>query len=141
MSGLKVSQLDGGQSERKPAFLVVDDSAMVRKMIMTALRPLDPYFREASSGLEALEQIMLRRYDVITLDLNMPDMHGLEFLQFVRNHQSFRDIPILVITTQTDETLKEKILMAGANGFINKPFAPQIILNEVKALLSKPIKQ
>lgn len=122
-------------SDRKPAFLVVDDSTVIRKMIMTALRPLNPDFREASSGLEALEQLMLRSYDIITLDLNMPDMHGLEFLQFVRSQQSFQSIPILVITTQNDDDMKERILAAGANGFITKPFAPQTILDQVKSLL------
>lgn len=85
-----------------PKFLVVDDSATIRKMIMTALRPLQANFREASSGLEAIEQLMLSQYDVVTLDLNMPDMHGLEFLQFVRNHNAFKEIPIVVITTRAD---------------------------------------
>jgi two-component system chemotaxis response regulator CheY len=122
--------------EKNLAILVVDDSAIIRKMIMTALRPLDPIFREASSGLEALEQIMLRKYDLIMLDLNMPDMHGLEFLQFVRNHKAFQYIPIIVITTQTDENVRETVLEAGANVYITKPFAPKFILERVKALLN-----
>lgn len=124
-------------TDKKPAFLVVDDSAVIRKMIITALRPLNPDFREASSGLEALEQIMLRHYDMITLDLNMPDMHGLEFLQFVRNQHTFQAIPILVVTTQTDTKIREKILAAGANGFITKPFSPEAILEQVRLLLVK----
>jgi two-component system, chemotaxis family, chemotaxis protein CheY len=124
-------------SEQSPAFLVVDDSAIIRKMIMTALRPLNPVFREASSGLEALEQIMLRRYDAITLDLNMPDIHGLEFLKFVRNQRTFQDIPIIVITTQSDDQMREAVLTAGANVFIAKPFTPQVVLSEVKALLKQ----
>jgi two-component system, chemotaxis family, chemotaxis protein CheY len=124
-------------SEQSPAFLVVDDSVIIRKMIMTALRPLNPVFREASSGLEALEQIMLRRYDAITLDLNMPDIHGLEFLKFVRNQRTFQDIPIIVITTQSDDQMREAVLTAGANVFIAKPFTPQVVLSEVKALLKQ----
>ncbi len=115
--------------------LIVDDSAIIRKMIMTALRPLNPVFREASSGLEALEQVMLRNYDCITLDLNMPDMHGLEFLQFVRSHHHFGEIPILVITTQKEDSIREQVLSAGANAYLIKPFMPQDILTEVKSLL------
>jgi two-component system, chemotaxis family, chemotaxis protein CheY len=122
--------------DKNLAFLVVDDSAVIRKMIMTALRPLNPIFREASSGLEALEQIMLRKYDLIMLDLNMPDMHGLEFLQFVRNHKAFQQIPIIVITTQTDENVRETVLGAGANIYLTKPFSPQVILERVKAILN-----
>lgn len=121
--------------EKSPAFLVVDDSAIIRKMIMTALRPLNPVFREASSGLEALEQIMLRKYDMIMLDLNMPDMHGLEFLRFVRDHKAFRDIPIVVITSQADETIRSAVITAGANAYITKPFTPQVVLDRVRSLL------
>ena len=123
------------QTEKYPNLLIVDDSAIIRKMIMTALRPLNPVFREASSGLEALEQVMLRQYDCITLDLNMPDMHGLEFLRFVRSHQHFNEIPILVITTQKEDTIRDEVLSAGANAFLIKPFQPQEILTEVKSLL------
>jgi two-component system, chemotaxis family, chemotaxis protein CheY len=122
-------------SNQRPTLLVVDDSAITRKMIMTALRPLNPVFREASSGLEALEQIMLGKYDAITLDLNMPDIHGLEFLQFVRNQKTFQNIPIIVISTQSDEHMRGVVLSAGANVFIPKPFTPQHILHAVKAVL------
>lgn len=118
-----------------PKFLVVDDSATIRKMIMTALRPLQANFREASSGLEAIEQLMLSQYDVVTLDLNMPDMHGLEFLQFVRNHNAFKEIPIVVITTRADAQMRETVLSAGANRYMTKPFSPDAILETVKELL------
>ena len=118
-----------------PKFLVVDDSATIRKMIMSALRPLNASFREASSGLEAIEQLMLSPYDMVTLDLNMPDMHGLEFLQFVRGHNTFKDIPILVITTRADAQMREVVLSAGANRYMTKPFSPDAILETVKDLL------
>ncbi len=103
---------------------------------MTALRPLNPVCREASSGLEALEQIMIQEYDAILLDLNMPDMHGMEFLNFVRKQKIFRDIPILVITTQNDDAIRQAVLSAGANSFITKPFSPQLVLERVQALLA-----
>lgn len=80
---------------------------------------------------------MLRKYDAIMLDLNMPDMHGLEFLQFVRNHHAFHDIPIVVITTQTGDDMREAVLAAGANAYITKPFSPQAVLEQVKELLAQ----
>ncbi len=122
-------------ADKSPVFLVVDDSDITRKMIKTALRPLNPVFREASSGLEALEQVMLRNYDVVTLDLNMPDMHGLEFLRFMRSHKTLKKIPILVVTTQLDVQMQTEVLSAGANGYITKPFSPEEILSKVQALL------
>ncbi len=115
--------------------LIVDDSATVRKMIMAALQPLHPTFGEAGSGLEAIEQLVLHHFDAVTLDLNMPDMHGLEFLHFVRNLSGLKNVPIIVITTRGDDITQETVLTAGANRYIRKPFTPNEILDEMKAML------
>jgi two-component system chemotaxis response regulator CheY len=120
----------------RPAFLVIDDSATIRKMIMSALRPLDPTFSEASTGLEAIEQLALRPYDLIFLDLNMPDMHGLEFMRIVRSHSAFRTIPIVVVTSRSDEEMRAQALSAGADRFIIKPFLPQDLMEAAQALRS-----
>jgi two-component system, chemotaxis family, chemotaxis protein CheY len=119
-----------------PALLIVDDSITVRKMIMAALRPLKVEFGEAGSGLEAIEQLALSHYDAVTLDLNMPDMHGLEFLQFIRTHSTLKHIPILVLTTRSDSKMRADILAAGANDYLTKPFAPNELLQAMQALLS-----
>lgn len=124
-----------------PALLIVDDSPTIRKMIKAALRPLNPFVREAGSGLEAIEQLVLHSYDAITLDLNMPDMHGLDFIQFVRSHQSFRDIPIVVISTRTDEATRSTILASGANVYLTKPFTPERLLETVSGILNNSIEQ
>ncbi len=117
--------------------LIVDDSTTIRKMIRSALRPLNPTFGEASSGLEAIEQLTVQKFDAVTLDLNMPDMHGLEFLQFVRSHSLLRDLPVLVLTTWSDEAIKEQVLSAGANNFLHKPFTPTELLEAMKPLLER----
>jgi two-component system, chemotaxis family, chemotaxis protein CheY len=115
--------------------LVVDDSATTRKMIMTALRPLNPTFREASSGLEAIEQLMIGHFDAVTLDLNMPDMHGLEFLRFIRSHPAFGKIPVVIVTTRGGDDIRAQALESGANGYLTKPFSPDEILATVSRLL------
>ncbi len=115
--------------------LIVDDSTTIRKMIRAALQPLHPNFEEASSGLEAIEQLTMQKFDAVTLDLNMPDMHGLEFLQFVRNQSALKHIPILVLTTWTAEDMKERVLSAGANDFMHKPFKPDELLQAMRPLL------
>ncbi len=119
-----------------PILLVVDDSTTVRKMIIAALRPLHPTFREASSGLEALEQLSLNRYDAVMLDLLMPDIHGLEFLQFMRSHEAFKNIPVIVVTARVDEEMRQKIISAGANEYITKPFTPQALLAAVEQVIA-----
>lgn len=118
-----------------PNLLIVDDSTTIRKMIMAALKPLNATFGEASSGLEAIEQLVLHRFDAVTLDLNMPDMHGLEFLRFVRNLDGLKTVPIIVITTRGDDITQETVLTAGANRYIRKPFTPNEVLEELKAVL------
>jgi two-component system chemotaxis response regulator CheY len=119
-----------------PAFLIIDDSTTLRKMVRASLKPLNATFVEASSGLEGLEQLALQPYDAVMLDLNMPDMHGLEFLQFVRGHKLLKNIPILVITTYTDKEMREQVLSAGAERFITKPFEPAELLKAVNEVLN-----
>jgi two-component system, chemotaxis family, chemotaxis protein CheY len=115
--------------------LIVDDSPTLRKMIIAALKPLKANFSEASSGLEAIEKLTVRNYDAITLDLNMPDMHGLELLEFLRQHSSFKHIPVLIITTRSDESILTRVMETGANGYLVKPFSPFELLGKVKSLL------
>jgi two-component system, chemotaxis family, chemotaxis protein CheY len=118
-------------------FLVVDDSPTLRKMIIAALKPLNASFSEASTGLEAIEKLTMRRHDAVTLDLNMPDMHGLELLEFLRQHSSFKNLPVLIITTRSDKEILDKVMDAGANGYMVKPFQPSDLLERVKVMLNQ----
>lgn len=117
-----------------PSILIVDDSPTIRKMIMASLKPMGAVFIEAGTGLEAVEQLMLSKFDAVTLDLNMPDMHGLEFLQFLQSHNAFKDIPVLVITTHSEQ-MSKRVLEAGADRFIGKPFSPGELLSIMQNLL------
>ena len=116
--------------------LIVDDSATIRKMVRASVRPLGSVeFVEASSGLEAIEQIALGAVALMILDLNMPDMHGMDVLKFMRTHQGLRDLPVLVLTTRGDDSSREAALAAGATRYLTKPFAPQQLLSTARELL------
>lgn len=116
--------------------LIVDDSQTMRRMIMASLRGLAGVtFDEASSGLEAIERLALGPVNLMTLDLNMPDMHGLEVLQFVRKHHAYRTIPIVVITTKGEEASRSAVLAAGATRYVTKPFSPPMLAALVNELL------
>ena len=116
--------------------LVVDDSATMRRMIVAALRGLgDVAFDQAVSGLEAIERLALSPVDLVVLDLNMPDMHGLEVLRFVRTHQTFDRLPVLVLTTRGDDESRAAALAEGASAYLTKPFVPETLLPEVRRLL------
>ena len=119
-----------------PDILVVDDSKVMRDMITACLRP-DPEISvtQASSGLEAIERLSLRAYDALVLDLNMPDIGGLEVVEFVRGQDKLKALPILIVTTRSDDGSREKVLAAGASKYLTKPFTPDVILAELQALL------
>jgi two-component system chemotaxis response regulator CheY len=117
--------------------LIVDDSPTMRRMVLASLRGLpDVSFGEASSGLEAVERLALAPVDLMILDLNMPDMHGLEVLEFLRSHQAYRHIRVIVLTTRGDEASRADALAAGASLYLTKPFAPQTLAAQALALLS-----
>lgn len=119
-----------------PLILVVDDSSTMRRMIMAALRDLrNARFDQAGSGLEALERLSLAPVDLIVLDLNMPDMHGLEVLRFVREHQRYQAIPIVILTTRGDDDSRAAALLAGASAYLTKPFTPRSLAEQARALL------
>jgi two-component system chemotaxis response regulator CheY len=116
--------------------LVVDDSKVMRDMIVACLRPEHRLsFTHASSGLEALEKLSLRAFDLMILDLNMPDIGGFEVIEFVRAQDKLRALPIIIVTTRGDEGSRARALGAGASRFMTKPFRPEAILDEVRSLL------
>jgi two-component system, chemotaxis family, chemotaxis protein CheY len=118
--------------------LVVDDSPTMRRMVMASLREVCAGgFAEAGSGLEAIEQLALGPVALMVLDLNMPDMHGLEVLKFVRGHHAFRSLPVIVLTTRGDEPSRAAALAAGATLYLTKPFAPHVLATQARALVEK----
>ncbi|MDB4994359.1 MAG: Chemotaxis regulator - transmits chemoreceptor signals to flagelllar motor component CheY [Myxococcaceae bacterium] len=118
--------------------LVVDDSRVMREMVKACLRPSsDIEVTQAASGLEAIEALSMKRFDLVVLDLNMPDIGGIEVLEFVRGQDQLRALPIIiVVTTRDDETSRATALAAGASSYMTKPFTPEAILAEVRALLT-----
>jgi len=105
-------------------------------MVIASLRTLsDMQFNEASSGLEAIERLALAPVDLIVLDLNMPDMHGIEVLQFVRSHERYRAIPVIILTTRGDNDSRALAFAAGASQYLTKPFTPQLLATHVSTLL------
>lgn len=120
-----------------PEVLIVDDSKVMREMVAACLRP-DPALSlsEAASGLEAIERLSLKHFDLLVLDLNMPDIGGLEVVEFVRAQDKLRSLPILIVTTRDDEGSKGRVMAAGASRYLTKPFTPVEILDNVRALLA-----
>ena len=117
--------------------LIVDDSKVMRDMVAACLRPLDGVgFEFAASGLEAIERLSLHDFALVVLDLNMPDIGGVEVVEFIRSQDKLRNLPILIVTTRGDELSRQQVLAAGASRYMTKPFAPEQILAAVRELLA-----
>ncbi|HEY4307607.1 MAG TPA: response regulator [Gemmatimonadaceae bacterium] len=116
--------------------LVVDDSATMRRMVIAALTSIGGLaFEQAVSGLDAIERVTMVPVDLILLDLNMPDMHGLEVLRFIRAQDAFRSLPVVILTTRGDDDSRAAALREGATLYLTKPFAPATIVAELRPLL------
>jgi two-component system chemotaxis response regulator CheY len=118
--------------------LIVDDSPTIRRMVTASLRSMgDVAFQEAGDGLHAIETLAQTGADIMILDLNMPGMHGLEVLQFVRSHDRYRKVPVIVLTTKFDDDTRAKVLASGATHYMTKPFEPAVLLAQVSRLLEQ----
>ena len=117
--------------------LVVDDSPTIRRMMIASLKGLrGVQFDEAENGLAAIERLALAPVNLLFLDLNMPDIHGLEVIEFVRGHQAYSAIPICVVTTRGDEESRVQALRLGADVYLTKPFTPQEIVAQAEKFLA-----
>ena len=92
-------------------------------------------FTQAASGLEAIERLSLGHFDGVVLDLNMPDISGIEVHEFVRAQDRLKKLPIIVVTTRGDDDSRAQALTAGASEYMTKPFTPEAIVAAVSALL------
>jgi two-component system, chemotaxis family, chemotaxis protein CheY len=117
--------------------LIVDDSPTIRRMVKASLAALSGprEFIEAASGLEAIERLAIGPVELMVLDLNMPDMHGLEVLGFVRSHTKYRRVPVIILTTRGDEASRVAALEAGATAYLTKPFTPGGLVTTARELL------
>jgi len=124
-----------------PKILVVEDSFSMRSFVRSALETGgelgDVEVVEASGGFDALRLLPRGPYDLVITDINMPDINGLELIQFIRTNEHHRATPILLISTQSSERDRARALSLGADGYIAKPFAPEELRSRVKAQLEK----
>jgi two-component system chemotaxis response regulator CheY len=122
--------------------LVVDDSKVMREMIVACLRGVDGLqFTQAASGLEAIERLSLGAFDLMFLDLNMPDIGGFEVVEFVRSQDTLKELPIIVVTTRGEESTRTRALALGASRFMTKPFNPEAVVAELRSLLGARLSE
>ncbi len=114
--------------------LAVDDTRALRVMLADCLKKGGHEVVVAADGLEALEQMRKHKPDIIITDLNMPRMNGLDFIEAARREPEGTALPMLLLTTETAQALKERAKAVKATGWLTKPFDPQQILALVDQL-------
>ncbi len=120
-----------------PNILVVEDSPTMRQLISFAIKRI-PQSRiiEATDGVDALKKLSSEKIDIILADINMPIMDGLKLVSLVRNNPSYKNIPIIMITTEGAEEDKKKALAIGANAYLTKPIQTQELMKLVNSFIS-----
>lgn len=116
--------------------LTVDDSATVRSMLSFTLRCAGFDVIEAEDGLDGLQKASDQRVDLVLTDQDMPGMDGLTLIKSLRRMPTYRKSPIFVLTSDSDESMKERGREAGATGWIVKPFDPERLLKVVREMLA-----
>ncbi len=115
--------------------MVVEDDAAIRQLIAEILREAGHEVVECASGEEALSSLDAAHPALITLDLALPSMDGLQFLQLVREQPQFREIPVVVVTAAPESLRLE--LLGGAHAAVGKPFRTDQLLSVVGSVLAR----
>ena len=116
--------------------LIVDDSATVRKFVSVSLSMQGFTVVTACDGMDALEKLSKGKFSLVITDLNMPTMDGLEFIKALRENHELRDLPVIILTSLTDQATKEEGAKLGVDSYVVKPFSLEKIQYEVSKYLS-----
>lgn len=111
--------------------LVVDDSSSMRQLVTFAVKNAGFGIETAASGIEAVEKLAGQTFDMVITDLNMPGMDGIELIRAIRALPEYKFVPIIMLTTESQEEKKREGRAAGASGWILKPFSADRLLDVV----------
>ena len=115
--------------------LTIDDSASIRQMVAMTLTAAGLDVIEAVNGQDGYDKATTNTVHAIITDLNMPVLNGIEFIRKYRQHPASKGIPIILLTTESDEELKRQAKEAGATGWIVKPFKQDQLLAVIKKVI------
>jgi two-component system, chemotaxis family, chemotaxis protein CheY len=119
----------------EPTIMIVDDSTSLRKMVAFTLENAGYSVIEAENGEDALEKLAGSPVNMFIVDLNMPRLNGFELTRSVRAMNEYRFTPIVMLTTESQESKKNEAKAAGATGWITKPFKPDQLIGVIKKVM------
>lgn len=115
--------------------MIVDDSASLRQVVAIALKGAGYETIEACDGKDALSKMTGQKIHLIISDVNMPNMDGITFVKNVKQHPNYKFTPIIMLTTENQDTKKKEGQAAGAKAWVVKPFRPEQMLDAVSKLI------
>ncbi len=106
--------------------LIVEDSKSTREFLAAAVEIIEEIeVYQSGSGFEALKMLPRHQFDLIITDINMPDINGLELVNFVKKNPQYRNTPLFIVSTESSEQDRARGLALGASEYLTKPFAPE----------------
>ena len=121
----------------KKIALIADDSSTVRKFVGFALKSMGIEVVTASDGMDALEKLTSENFDIVITDLNMPYVDGYELIASIREIEDYKDVPIIILSSESGDEDKSKGFSVGANSYMIKPFDAKKLQYEVSKFLSE----
>ncbi|MBR9792584.1 MAG: response regulator [Gammaproteobacteria bacterium] len=115
--------------------LVVDDSISIRQVLTMFLKVNGYTVLEAENGQKALEQLNGQPINLIVSDVNMPVMNGLEFVKNARKIKAYQETPVLMLTTETEQDLRNQAESYGVKNWLVKPFQPPMFISAVSQII------
>ena len=118
------------------SILIVEDSATTRSLIRAVIEEVGDFnIVEASTGFEALKLLPTQEIDLVVTDINMPDINGLELINFVKSNPRYAHIPLIIVTTERSEEDKKRGIALGAAAYVTKPFKAPELQDIIRSIL------
>ncbi|HBG93542.1 MAG: two-component system response regulator [Nitrospirae bacterium RIFOXYB2_FULL_43_5] len=119
------------------SILIVEDSTTTRSLIRAVIEELGDFnIVEAPTGFDALKLLPAQDFDLVVTDINMPDINGLELINFVRSNRRYNNIPLIIVTTERSEEDKKRGMALGATAYVTKPFKAPELQDVVKKVMN-----
>ncbi len=119
------------------AILIVEDSATTRSLIRAVIEEVGDFnIVEAPTGFDALKLLPAQEFDLVLTDINMPDINGLELINFIKNNPRYGHIPLIIVTTERSEEDKKRGMALGAAAYVTKPFKAPELQDIVRKILN-----
>lgn len=122
----------------KMRILVVDDFATMRRIVKSILKQLGyDNIEEAEDGKQAFSMLKASKFDFVVSDWNMPNMTGIDLLKAIRSTPEMKDLPVLMVTAETEKSIVIEAIQAGVNNYIVKPFTAQLFEEKLSKIFEK----